>query len=239
MTEIKEDFTFEQDGKIYNLYDLPKDFVEFKGNLDLFERGIKELPDLSNVVIKGNFDIAQNELTSLKGFPKEVTGHCEAFCNKISSLKNFSAKIGGSISLSHNQISSLEGLQADIGGGLSLRENLVSSFADINTDKLKIGSYITVDASVAQKYGLRDLRDSARSNDFTLKELYESPVFKEEREKTKITDSKIKSSKMKVLRAIAKDNVSPEKGVIKPKRSAEEKKNIKLMLDSISKGIND
>lgn len=48
-----------------------------------------------------------------------------------------------------------------------------------------------------------------------------------------------KTLRMRTLRTIAKDNVSPEKGVINPKRSAQEKKNIKLMLDSISKGIND
>ena len=57
--------------------------------------------------------------------------------------------------------------------------------------------------------------------------------------KDKENEEKIQSSKMKILRTIAKDNVSPEKGVVHPKRSAEEKHNIKLVLDSISKGIND
>lgn len=51
-------------------------------------------------------------------------------------------------------------------------------------------------------------------------------------------DSKIKSLKMKILRLIAEDNISSERGVIKPKMSKEEKKNIKLMLDNIGKGIN-
>lgn len=46
-------------------------------------------------------------------------------------------------------------------------------------------------------------------------------------------------SKMKILRTIAKENVSPEKGVVNPKRSAKEKHNIKLVLDNISKRIND
>lgn len=63
--------------------------------------------------------------------------------------------------------------------------------------------------------------------------------YERECKASRLMNSKIESSKMKVLRAIAKDNVSDKKGEIKPKRSAQEKKNIKLVLDSISKGIND
>ena len=65
------------------------------------------------------------------------------------------------------------------------------------------------------------------------------PEKSKEKQEEQTVDAKIHSSKMKILRTFAKDNVSTEKGVVKPKRSAQEKKEIKLMLDNISKGITD
>jgi hypothetical protein len=40
------------------------------GNLNISNRGLKELPDLSNVVVQGNFSCLKNDLTSLKGAPR-------------------------------------------------------------------------------------------------------------------------------------------------------------------------
>ncbi len=40
------------------------------GNLNVSNRDMKELPDLSNVVVDGNFSCLHNPLTSLKGAPK-------------------------------------------------------------------------------------------------------------------------------------------------------------------------
>ena len=85
---------FEQDGKTYNLYDLPKGFV-IEGDLDLSNKGLTELPDLSEVVVNGDFSCANNKLTSLKGAPKEV---------------------GGDFSCAHNQLTSLEGAPKEVGG---------------------------------------------------------------------------------------------------------------------------
>ncbi len=48
---------------------------------------------------------------------------------------------------------------------------------------------------------------------------------------------KLKNLKMKMLRIIAAENVSPKKGVINRKRSDAEKQVIKAVLDSIMKGI--
>jgi hypothetical protein len=73
MAELNDKFEFEQDGKIYNLYDLPDGFV-VEGNLSLRNKHLTELPDLSEVVVNGNFDCSCNNLTSLKGAPQKVGG---------------------------------------------------------------------------------------------------------------------------------------------------------------------
>ena len=47
----KEEYSpFEQDGKIYNLYDMPDGFV-IKGNLYLSGSELMQLPDLSKVIV--------------------------------------------------------------------------------------------------------------------------------------------------------------------------------------------
>ena len=66
---------------------------------------------------------------------------------------------------------------------------------------------------------------------------YVSYCEKEKKEEEETINLKINASKMRIMRAIAKDNVSQEKEVINPKRSSEEKRQLKLILDSISKGI--
>jgi hypothetical protein len=40
------------------------------GNLNVSNRDMTELPDLSNVVVEGNFSCMHNRLTSLKGAPR-------------------------------------------------------------------------------------------------------------------------------------------------------------------------
>lgn len=232
MGKINDDFSFEQDGKIYNLHNLPKGFV-FKDDLDLSNRGLKELPDLSEIVVDGCFDCNDNELTSLKGFPKKVIGDCACVNNNLSSLKDFSSEIDGSIYLDYNLITSLKGFSAKVDELLCIRNNLVTSFSDVDMKQLEVGT-IRADMGIVRKY---QLYYNKTNDSFTPEEMCKSPVYQEEFGRN--VDSKIQSSKMKVLRAIAKDNVSDKKGEIKPKRSKEEKKNIKLMLDSISKGIND
>lgn len=76
---------FIQDGKKYDVFNLPKNFV-VKGNIDISDMDLTELPDLSTVVVKGIFDCSRNFLTSLKGAPKEVDVFACNF-NKLTSLE--------------------------------------------------------------------------------------------------------------------------------------------------------
>jgi hypothetical protein len=63
---------------------------------------------LSFNVVEGDFDISDNELTSLEGSPKKVTGSFMAHKNEIFSLKGGPKEVGGSFIILHNNVSSLE-----------------------------------------------------------------------------------------------------------------------------------
>ena len=97
---------FEQDGKTYNLYDMPKGFV-IESNLNLSNIGLTELPDLSEVVVKGNFACYGNKLTSLEGAPKEVGGGFYCYENELTSLEGAPQKVGGCFGCENNQLTTL------------------------------------------------------------------------------------------------------------------------------------
>ena len=111
---FKKYLPFEQDGKTYNLYDLPKGFV-IEGSLNLSCKDLLELPDLSDVVIKGNFYCYGNKLTSLKGAPKEVGKSFDCSNNGLTSLIGAPKVVGGYFECSRNQLTSLEGAPQNVG----------------------------------------------------------------------------------------------------------------------------
>lgn len=71
-----------QNGKYYNVYDLPHGFV-FSGNMDLSYAGLRHLPDMRSVIIKGDYNISGNALISFAGVPKEIYGNFYANNNEI------------------------------------------------------------------------------------------------------------------------------------------------------------
>ncbi|MBR1825575.1 MAG: hypothetical protein IJ770_03205 [Alphaproteobacteria bacterium] len=137
----------EQDGVIYNLYNLPDGFV-IKGNVDLMFKGLTKLPDLSKVIVKGYFTCGSNQLTTLEGAPQKVGSgfYChynhlttlegapkevggEFYCpeNKLTSLKGVPQKIEGSFNCSENQLTSLEGAPQKVGGNFNCSGNQLTS----------------------------------------------------------------------------------------------------------------
>ncbi|MBQ9270858.1 MAG: hypothetical protein IJ218_01145 [Alphaproteobacteria bacterium] len=70
MADVVKILIIKQDGKCYNLYDLPDGFV-IKGDFDLSDKGLTKLPDLSKVIVEGSFRCHNNQLTSLQGHRKK------------------------------------------------------------------------------------------------------------------------------------------------------------------------
>lgn len=90
-----------QDNKVYNLYKLAKGFI-IKGNLDLSGMGLTTLPDLSDVVVEGDFNCSDNKLTSLKGAPKKIGGDFDFSKNNIHDTDMHLGDIGGQIKYDAN-----------------------------------------------------------------------------------------------------------------------------------------
>ncbi|MCQ2562530.1 MAG: hypothetical protein MJ158_02870 [Alphaproteobacteria bacterium] len=99
--------TINQDGKVYDLYNLPKDFV-IKGSLDLSGKGLTALPNLSEVIVMGDFYCYSNNLVSLEGAPKEVKGGFYCHFNKLISLKGAPRKVGEWFNFRSNNVYSFQ-----------------------------------------------------------------------------------------------------------------------------------
>ena len=59
------------------------------GDIDLSGQGLTELPQMSNVIMYGSFLCQNNNLKSLKGMPRQVSGRVDCSNNKIKSLRDF------------------------------------------------------------------------------------------------------------------------------------------------------
>lgn len=201
MADVVKSLVFKQDDKLYDLYDLPEDFV-IKGNLDLSKMSLTKLPDLSKVTVEGDFLCNRNKLTTLEGAPK---------------------KVGGNFSCASNQLTSLQGAPQEVGGNFDCFDNLLGTLYGISKE---IGGSIIAEHHMFSMYGLEHFQT------FSLDELKKSPFYREEI----FINEKSKELRNKVMRTIAAENVSPQKGVVNPKRTIGEKKVIKQMLDSLGNG---
>lgn len=112
--------------------------LEFGGKLD------KRLPDLSNVIVMGDFIVANNALVTLAGAPRYVRGNISVFNNalrdlswapdyvggdfiasknRLASLRHGPGYVGGNYSAVNNQLTSIEGAPREMAGILAVRGN--------------------------------------------------------------------------------------------------------------------
>lgn len=295
MTKLRDTLVFEQDGKLYDLYNLPDGFV-IKGDLNLARKNLDKLPDLSKVKVEGSFycdgneltslegapkevgfdfDCSGNKLTSLEGAPKEVRLDFRCSYNKLTSLEGAPKKVGGfycstnsltslkgapkkvrhNFICADNNLVSLEGAPEEVGGNFDCHSNSLISlegapkavgcsfFCSENGLTSLAGIAETVEGRIyadvenLEKYG-GYVMPASIDDDLPYIEacnLKNNPIYQKE----KLISEKSKNLQRKILRTIAAENVSPQKGVVNPKRSDAEKKTIKAILDKVNKGITD
>ncbi|MBR4507689.1 MAG: PcfJ domain-containing protein [Alphaproteobacteria bacterium] len=92
-----------QDGVLYDLFDLPKDFIA-QSTINLSGMDLHQLPDMSTVKVKGDFWCPTNQLSTIDGAPYSVSGHVKLSYNPITSLRGFPRHVGGKIYLSHTNL---------------------------------------------------------------------------------------------------------------------------------------
>jgi hypothetical protein len=84
--------------------------IDVKGHVDLIYGDLKQLPLTFNEV-RGSFSCKDNNLTTLKGCPKEIHLWFSCSWNKITSLEHSPKIVLGNFNCLENDITSLEGLE--------------------------------------------------------------------------------------------------------------------------------
>jgi hypothetical protein len=120
------DYTINEDGSI-----------DVDGSVDLDYCKLTKLP-LKFGIVAGGFYCSNNELTDLKGSPKEVDGDFDCHNNQLTSLSGSPKSIGGGVNCSANELTSLEGSPKSIGGGFYCSNNPIESiFNNVDMDFIR------------------------------------------------------------------------------------------------------
>ena len=116
----------EYDIKNYTIND---DFtINVSGNVNLFRRDLTEFPDYIQFgVVRGNFVCTDNNLTSLRGVPREVGQGFYCDINKLTSLEGAPEKVGEKFDCNYNQLSSLEGGPKEVGESFYCTRNKLTT----------------------------------------------------------------------------------------------------------------
>ena len=101
-------------------------FLNVFSDVDLSGKNLKELPFKFGKVI-GKFNCPYNNLTSLKGAPKEVGGNFWCSSNGLTSLEGAPEKVGGKFNCASNSLTSLEGGPKEVGGVFDCSSNKLTS----------------------------------------------------------------------------------------------------------------
>ena len=133
VNDLKNLGLIRQDGKLYDVLNLPRGFV-VKGNLDLSNMGLTELPDLSTVTVLGGFECFGNQLTSLEHAPKSVGGDFDCSYNELTSLEHAPKSVDGDFYCAHNKLTSLEHAPKSVGGDFYCYDNELTSLVGAPKD---------------------------------------------------------------------------------------------------------
>lgn len=112
LTENKIPFTKQADG-----------FLHAKGDIYLSHKGLTELPDLSCVILTGNFKCSGNRLTSLKGAPRSVSFDFDCTNNKLTSLEGGPQGKCSNYSCNQNKLVTLKGAAQEVSGTFDAGNN--------------------------------------------------------------------------------------------------------------------
>ena len=193
MAKLNDKFEFEQDGKTYSLYELPDGFV-IEGDVNLFRKGLTELPDLSKVTVRGDFYCSYNKLTSLQGAPREVGGDFYCRDSELTSLTGAPQKVGGDFYCSYNELTSLTGAPREVGGDFycSNNDNLFSLFG---LPQMQEDKGIYCDDDLMERYNCLKKEDEYNYYYIEYKDLIESAKYQSELSVYKIRQKKHEEKK--------------------------------------------
>ena len=101
-----------------------------KGNLNLYEMDLVELPAiLNNVTVDGHFYCNNNKLKSLSGAPQRVRGGFYCYSNLLTSLSGAPQHVGGGFYCYRNRLTTLSGAPQHVDGNFYCGNNLLTSLS--------------------------------------------------------------------------------------------------------------
>ena len=106
-----------------------KPVIDYDGDIDFNHKNLS-VNILFNKV-SGDFNCSFSELTSLKGFPKEVGGDFSCEKNELTTLEGAPEKVGGNFDCSSNELTSLEGAPEKVGGDFDCIHNKLTSLKGV------------------------------------------------------------------------------------------------------------
>jgi hypothetical protein len=104
--------------------------IDVNGGVDLYDKGLTELPLRFNRVT-GDFDCSRNNLTSLNGSPRWIGGWFSCQYNQLTSLEFSPDYIGGFFDCTGNKLTD-NYCESEIGGGF---------YTSLKQDGLTINNY--------------------------------------------------------------------------------------------------
>jgi len=105
----------------------PDGFILIPGNLDISNECLTKLPDLSAVIVGGDFACSCNQLTSLEYAPHSIGGGFYCHNNQLTSLEHAPHSIGGGFYCHNNQLTSLEHAPQTVSGDFYCFNNQLTS----------------------------------------------------------------------------------------------------------------
>jgi hypothetical protein len=105
----------------------PDGSILIPGDLDISDKGLTKLPNLSYVKVVGGFYCRNNQLTSLEGAPHAVGDSFDCSTNQLTSLEGGPHTVGGGFFCYSNQLTSLKHAPHTVSGDFFCSYNQLTS----------------------------------------------------------------------------------------------------------------
>ena len=164
---------------------LPDNSVNVHGDIKLSDKltNLLKLP-LSFNIVEGDFDISNNELTSLEGCPKIVHGSFLAHKNELTSLKGGPKEVDGSFIILHNNITSLQNAPSIVKEDFICSHNPLRDLDGLNTVHGYVFTSVYVPKLKCQKYNYKGITTYKYPGDSIMKYLDQEYIALTDEEKT-------------------------------------------------------
>jgi hypothetical protein len=164
---------------------LPDNSVNVHGDIKLSDKltSLVKLP-LNFNIVEGDFDISNNELTSLEGSPKKVTGSFLAHKNELTSLKGGPKEVGGSFIVLHNNITSLQNAPSLVKEDFICSHNPLRDLEGLNNVIGYVFTGVYIPRLKCQKYNYKGITTYKYPGDLVMKYLDQEYISLTDEEKT-------------------------------------------------------